>query len=195
MCRSILGPLLRTEESRLLGPGAGTTCQILPRRGRVWMIQGRKKSRPPRHLPILDPHVSGSGTPSVLLGTAHALFRSAPCLRPGPAFLPSFTSRPPASPRPAAASSTYKAWRPAGSWAAGPGTRRGGPEVRAWGPGHPWMSLGQEIWGRGYGALKVSEGATRGWNPEKASSWPHGCPRRQLSRSETLQIGAKHPPC
>lgn len=80
-----------------MGPGAGTTCQILPSRGRVWMIQGRKKSRPPLHLPILDPHVSGSGTQSVLLGTAHALFRSAPCCSPGPAFLPSFTSRPHAS--------------------------------------------------------------------------------------------------
>lgn len=30
MSRAILGPLLRAQESRHIGPGAGTTCQILP---------------------------------------------------------------------------------------------------------------------------------------------------------------------
>lgn len=30
MSQSILGPLLRAQESRHIGPGAGTTCQSLP---------------------------------------------------------------------------------------------------------------------------------------------------------------------
>lgn len=66
---SIFGPLLRAQESRRRGPRAGTTCQILsPAEGRVWVIQGRKKSRPPPRLPILELHVSSSRTRSILLG-------------------------------------------------------------------------------------------------------------------------------
>lgn len=69
MSWSIFGPPLRAQESRRRGPRAGTTCQILsPAEGRVWVIQGRKKSRPPPSLPILEPHVSSSRTRSILLG-------------------------------------------------------------------------------------------------------------------------------
>lgn len=98
------------------------------------MIQGRKKSRPPPRLPILDPHVSSSRAQSILLGTEHDLFRIDPCPSCRPTSLNLSLAISDAR-RQLRLCCTYKAWRSTGGSRMSPlceGTRQ---RARSWGLG------------------------------------------------------------
>lgn len=155
------------------GPEAGTTCQILsPAEGRVWVIQGRKKSRPPPSLPILELHASSSGHVSILLPERTYLGPN----RPLPQIPPTSLNLHTVSPGQQAAVLLYSqglegtespsAQHPAQACQYGPG-------VRVWGssatPGrHPH----QGIWGAEelLECSRAVKGTHRDWSMEGFSS-------------------------
>lgn len=142
------------------------------------MIQGRKKSRPPPRLPILDPRVSSSRAQSILLGTEHDLFRIDPCPSPRPTPLNLSLAISDAR-RQLRLCCTYKAWRKTRSSFVSPlctGTRK---RARSWGlgsmtpPPPPDATQTGRLRERRFRAPKDTHGYSTARLRAGPSVWPH----------------------